>query len=76
MLQLPHINVLTKCDLLTDVKESALELYLNPNLQHFMHSLEEDTKAAPDHPWVIQLDFTRHSLTLVRVVGASECSYN
>jgi len=50
-LELPHINVLTKCDLLTDVKESALELYLNPNLQHFMHSLEEDTKAAPDHPW-------------------------
>eukprot|EP00658_Telonema_sp_P-2_P040636 TRINITY_DN2904_c0_g1_i4.p1 TRINITY_DN2904_c0_g1~~TRINITY_DN2904_c0_g1_i4.p1 ORF type:complete len:315 (-),score=108.01 TRINITY_DN2904_c0_g1_i4:480-1424(-) len=57
-LELPHINVLTKCDLVSPDPDH-LEKYLEPNLEYFLHELSVQNKTTPDHP------FARLNATLI-----------
>lgn len=61
-LELPHINVLTKCDLLDEVRSEELERYLEPHLDAFLHQIEERNKDEADHPW------SRLNATLVELM--------
>merc|ERR1711865_168001 len=62
-LELPHINVLTKVDLIANTSaEDDLERFLEPNLEYFLHQLASETKSAPEHPWA------RLNMTLIEMM--------